>query len=52
MKNNDKVILSLAYFLRYGIIALAILPFLIGGIIGAICLAAFIICAIYASLQV
>ena len=36
MKNNDKVILFWAYFWRHGIIALAILPFLIVGGIGAI----------------
>ncbi len=36
MKNNDRTILFWAYFWRYGIIALAILPFLIVGGIGAI----------------
>ena len=36
MKNNGRTILFWAYFWRYGIIALAILPFLIVGGIGAI----------------
>ena len=36
MKNNDKVTLFWAYFWRYGIIALGILPFIIIGGISAI----------------
>ena len=36
MKNNDRTILYWAYFWRYGIIALAILPLLIDGGISTI----------------